>query len=148
MSVIHTYTEQEKHLLRRLAGSIISASDPLKLPGADDQAIFTEILRRAERKGELHQGMADFFSDFGGVEKVANLDDADFQALMDVVQTKQHKFLATTLILVVQSYYQDPVVLGALNKPDRPPFPEGNVLEQGDWSLLDQVKKRDSFYRK
>jgi hypothetical protein len=148
MSVLHTYTELEKRLLRRLAGSIISASDQLKLPGADNEAIFAEILRRVERKGELRQGMADFFAEFGGIEKVANLDDTEFQALMDVVHTKQHKFLATTLVLVVQSYYQNPVVLRALNKPDRPPFPEGNVLEQGDWSLLDQVKKRDSIYRK
>jgi hypothetical protein len=147
MSILHTYTEQEEHLLRRLAGSIISASDQLQLPGADDEAIFKEILRRVERKGELRQAMADFFAEFGGIEKVANLDDAEFQAVMDAVQTKQHMFLATTLILVVQSYYQNPVVLRALNKPDRAPFPEGNVLEQGDWSLLDQVKKRDSFYR-
>jgi hypothetical protein len=148
MSILHPFNQQEKHLLRRLAGSIISASDQLKLPGADEETIFAEILRRVERKSELRQGMAEFFAEFGGIEKVANLDNGDFQALMDVVQTKQHMFLATTLILVVQSYYQNPAVLRALNKPDRPPFPEGNVLEQGDWSLLDQVKKREPFYRK
>jgi hypothetical protein len=149
MSLLHTYTQQEKHLLRRLAGSIISASDQLQLPGADDEAIFSELLRRVERKGEeLRQGMANFFAEFGGIEQVANLDDADFQALMDVVQTKQHRFLSTTQVLVVQSYYQNPVVLSALNKPDRPPFPEGNDLEEGDWSLLDPVRKRPPFFRK
>jgi hypothetical protein len=24
----------------------------------------------------------------------------------------------------------------------RPPFPEGHVIEQGDWSLLDPVRER------
>ena len=148
MSILHTFTQQEKHLLRRLAGSIISASDQLQLPGADDEAIFGELLRRVERKGELHQAMVDFFAEFGGIETVANLDEPDFQALMDVVQTKQHRFLATTLTLVVQSYYQNPGVLRALSKDVDPPFPRGNDLEQGDWSLLDPVKKRTSFFRK
>jgi hypothetical protein len=148
MSILHTYTQQEKHLLRRLAGSIISASDRLQLPGADDEAIFSELLRRVERKGELHQAMVDFFAEFGGIETVANLDEPDFQALMDVVQTKQHRFLSTTLVLVVQSYYQNPGVLRALNKDVDPPFPRGNDLEQGDWSLLDPVKRRTPFFRK
>jgi len=29
----------------------------------------------------------------------------------------------------------------------RPPFPHGYTLEQGDWSLLDAVRKRLPFWR-
>jgi len=147
MSILHSYTQQEKHLLRRLAGSIIGASEPLNLPGADEENIFGELLRRVERKGELRQGMADFFAEFGGIEAVASLIDADFKTLMEIVQKKQHMFLATVVVLVTQSYYQNAEVLRALNKHDGPPFPRGNDLEQGDWSLLDPVKNRAPLFR-
>jgi hypothetical protein len=147
MSVLHSYTQQEKRLLRRLAGSIIGASEPLNLPGADEENIFSELLRRVEREDKLRQGMVDFFAEFGGVETVANLDDTDFQALMEIVKIKQHMFLATVLVLVTQSYYQNSEVLRALNKHDGPPFPRGNDLEQGDWSLLDPVKNRVPLFR-
>jgi len=36
----------------------------------------------------------------------------------------------------------------ALGLEARPPFPKGYVLEQGDWSLLDAVRKRAPFWRK
>ncbi len=147
MAILHSYTQQEKQLLRRLAGSIIGASESLDLPGADEEDIFAEILRRVERKAALRQGMADFFTEFGGIDAVANLIDVDFQALMEVVQKKQHVFLATVVILVTQSYYQNAQVLRALNKHDGPPFPRGNDLEQGDWSLLDPVKSKAPMFR-
>jgi hypothetical protein len=41
-----------------------------------------------KRKSVLRQGMADFFTEFGGIDTVANLIDVDFQALMEVVQKK------------------------------------------------------------
>jgi hypothetical protein len=148
MAVIHTFTQQEKDLLKRLAGAIISASEQLKLPGADDETIFGELLEQAGRAGKLHERMGDFFAEFGGVTTVANLDDTDFKALMKIVQKKRHSFLATMVTLVAQTYYLNPGVLRALNKHVDPPFPRGNDLEQGDWSLLDPVKNREPFFRK
>lgn len=142
------FTEQKQIVLRRLAGHMIGASGELDLPGADDEAIFENFLHRTESAAaELNKGMDDFFADFGGVAAVSALDDDGFKKVIDNAKQKYHPFLETVIRLVARAYYSDPRVLLSLNKEDRPPFPEGNVLEQGDWSLLDPVRKRDPFFR-
>jgi hypothetical protein len=50
--------------------------------------------------------------------------------------------------VVLLCYYRDDRVMGSLGQEPRPPFPKGHVVEQGDWSLLDPVKRRAPFYRK
>ena len=42
---------------------------------------------------------------------------------------------------------RDDRVMVSLGLEPRPPFPEGHVLEQGDWSLLDPVRSRRPFWR-
>jgi hypothetical protein len=49
--------------------------------------------------------------------------------------------------VILAAYYRDDRVLLALKLESRPPFPEGYTLEQGDWSLLDAVRKRAPFWR-
>lgn len=66
---------------------------------------------------------------------------------MDNTRQTPHAFLEVMIGLVANAYYTDPRILTSLNKEDRPPFPKGNTLEQGDWSLLDPVKKRDPVFR-
>ena len=42
----------------------------------------------------------------------------------------------------------DPVgMMRSLGQEPRPPFPQGHVVEQGDWSLLDPVRARPRMYR-
>jgi len=36
----------------------------------------------------------------------------------------------------------------SLDQEPRSPFPKGHVVQQGDWSLLDPVKRRAPIYRK
>ena len=47
----------------------------------------------------------------------------------------------------MSAYYRDDRVLLALGLEARAPFPKGHALEQGDWSLLDAVRKRAPFWR-
>jgi hypothetical protein len=35
----------------------------------------------------------------------------------------------------------------SLDMEVRPPFPQGFAVEQGNWSLLDPVRKRPKLYR-
>ncbi len=142
------FNNRELILLRRLAGAIIGASDEFQIPGADDDIIFNRLLERAAPAAvKLRISMADFFEQFGGVASVAMLDDEDFGQMTVEIQRKRHSFSSSIMTLVAQSYYEDPRVLLSLGKEARPPFPEGNHLEQGDWSLLDEVKKRKPMYR-
>ena len=50
--------------------------------------------------------------------------------------------------VVLLCYYRDDRVMRSLGQEPRSPFPKGHVVEQGDWSLLDPVKKRTPIYRK
>ena len=58
------------------------------------------------------------------------------------------KMVATLTRIVLQCYYRDDRVMRSLGQEPRPPFPIGHVVEQGDWSLLEPVKKRAPFYRR
>ncbi len=50
--------------------------------------------------------------------------------------------------LTSQCYYQDDRIMISLGMEPRPPYPEGFTVEQGDWTLLEPVRKREKFYRK
>jgi hypothetical protein len=56
---------------------------------------------------------------------------------------------ATTALgrAVLQCYYRGNRVMCAMGLEPPPPFPKGNVLEQGDWSLLDVVRGRPRMCR-
>jgi hypothetical protein len=49
--------------------------------------------------------------------------------------------------IILQCYYRDDRVMRSLDMEIRPPFPKGFEVPQGDWSLLDPVRKRPPFYR-
>lgn len=149
MPTTYLFDQDEQILLRRLAGEIISASLELQLPGADDEIIFARFLERAKQKSSsLSKSMHDFFQEFGGIAKVSALDNKAFKQFASKIQTKRHSFLFTMMTLVAQSYYEDPRILKSLGKTTTPPFPLGHPLDQSDWSLLDNVKKRETIYRK
>jgi hypothetical protein len=49
--------------------------------------------------------------------------------------------------VVLLCYYRDHRVMVSLGLEVRLPFPQGHVLEQGDWSLLAPVRARKPFWR-
>jgi len=148
MPILNSFSELEKDLLQRLAGSIIATSKTRGLPGADNDRIFASILARAEPVTRMSEDLTDCFSGVGGVETLLELGDREFRTCLESVRKTQHAFLSGFMILVAQSYYQDEGVLEILGRDGSPPYPRGNVLEQGDWSLLDPVKHKAPFYRK
>ena len=48
---------------------------------------------------------------------------------------------------VLQSYYRDDRVIRSLGLKPGSPFPKGNSVEQGDWTLLDEVRNRPPMWR-
>jgi hypothetical protein len=50
--------------------------------------------------------------------------------------------------VVLLCYYRDDRVMRSLGQDPRSPFPKGHEVEQGDWSLLDPVKKRAPIWRR
>ncbi len=142
-------TKEEREVLRLVAGLIIPASDEHGIPGADDEAIFANILASASAVAEpiaeglnVLQELARRRHD----ESMTNLSkDDQLTLLRDSTSTR---LLHIMLRLTGKAYYEDGRVLESINLKSTPPYPGGYELEQGDWSLLDPVKAREPFYRK
>ena len=121
--------------LHRIAGILIPADDEHGVPGADDLAIFADIVQ------SIGRDMADMRTALAGLEG------KNSEAVMQVMQPPCSDASLVLGRVILQCYYRDDRVLHSLGLEPRPPFPKGHVLEQGDWSLLDPVRKRVPFWR-
>jgi hypothetical protein len=132
--------------LRALAGAIIPPSAVYDVPGADDERIFGDILRSLERdRDDIVRALADLAALAGG--GFADLDPADRARVAAAFRETGGAPLAALVRVVLLCYYRDDRVMRSLGQEPRPPFPQGHVVEQGDWSLLDPVRARKPMYR-
>jgi hypothetical protein len=140
-------TAEQVRDFRALAGTIIPASEAYGVPGADDERIFADILRSLARDREdVCQALAHLTRLAGGAF-------ADLQPERRVEVAAQFREvggapLAILVRLVLLCYYRDDRVMRSLGQEPRAPFPQGHVVEQGDWSLLDPVRMRAPMYRR
>lgn len=145
------FTAAQRDCLRAIAAAMIPASDAYDLPGADDAAIFASILAKAGRmQAAVDQAL-------GAIEDAAQarygtgyvrLDPETRLEILDALRRNAPPPLPPLVSVITAGYYEDDRVLRSLGYEARPPFPEGHVVEQGDWSLLDPVRARTPFYRK
>jgi hypothetical protein len=132
-------SDDQRRALRSLAEMMIPASTESGVPSAADDAIFADILRSFGR--DEHHVMTVLRE----LEGFADLDPSARQA--KVAQLREHlsDSLKGLSSVVLQCYYRDDRVMRSLGMEPRPPFPKGHEVEQGDWSLLDPVRKRQRF---
>jgi len=141
-----TLTAQETADLRCIAGMIVPASAKYEVPGADDDIIFADIIKSLGRDTEdVRAALAHAAQLAGG--SFAALDAARRQEVAATLRAEGGNPVAVLTRVVLLCYYRDDRVMISLGLEPRPPFPKGHVLEQGDWSLLDPVKKRAPFWR-
>jgi hypothetical protein len=132
----------EARILQRAAGIIIPASEAFGVPGADDPAIFADIVRSLGRDtADVRVALAALGEGF------CALDEARGEAAAAAVLGRDDRVSAALGRVVLQCYYRDDRVLEALGLEARAPYPKGHVVEQGDWSLLDRVRERAPLWR-
>ena len=140
-------TAEQQRALRCLADIMIPASAKYRIPGAGDDAIFADILRSfgqdAHHVRDVLQNL-DRLS--GGV--FADLPPARRDAVATQLREQGGTALMMLSRIILSCYYRDDRVMRSLDMELRPPFPKGFEVEQGDWSLLDPVRRRAPFYRK
>ena len=137
---------RESDDLRRLAGIMVPASIEYRLPGADDPAIFADIVASLGRdRAAVLQALAELRQIAG--EGFAAMQDAAAEAAAMTLLGRQGPVVVALGRAVLQCYYRDPRVHRALGREPRPPFPLGLKLEQGDWSLLEAQKGRARMWR-
>lgn len=140
-------TDAETRTLRALAALMILASAEYRVPGADDETIFADILRSFGRDlAPARAGLRRLDELAGGV--FADLDAARAMKVAGRFRAEGGEPLAALSRTILLCYYRDDRVMISLGMEPRPPFPKGHVVEQGDWSLLDPVRRRAPFWRK
>jgi hypothetical protein len=134
-------TPAESRDLRCIAGMMIPASSEYSVPGADDALVFADIVDTMGRDtAHVREALA-------GVAGLVDMDEARREAAMMALRERGGPAAATLSRVILQCYYRDDRVVRSLGLEPRPPFPKGHTLEQGDWSLLDPVRKRAKMWR-
>jgi len=139
-------TPAELRDFRRLAGLMVPASAEYAVPGADDEAIFADIVRSLGRDTRAVRQALAMLRDLAGGE-FARFDDARAETAAMTLLGQDSPAITALGRAVLQCYYRDERVFRALGLELRPPYPRGRVLEQGDWSLLDAVRGRPRMWR-
>ena len=141
-----TLTPAETEDLRCIAGLMIPVSETYGVPGADDPAIFADIITSLGRDFiAVRQALAELATLSGGA--FADLDATRRKAVVASFRARGGALPAALTRVVLQCYYRDDRVVRSLGLEPRPPFPRGHTLEQGDWSLLDPVRARPKMWR-
>ena len=150
MSVIESpeaeLTPMQLRDLRRLAGFMVPASAEYGVPGADDEAIFADIVDSLGRDRMDVCAALSMVREIAGGD-FAGLDDGQAKAAAMTLLGQQGPAVTALGRAVLQCYYRDDRVIRALGIEPSAPFPKGRVLEQGDWSLLDAVRGRPRMWR-
>ena len=138
----------QKELVAFVAAAIIPADASRDMPAADHPHILRDILQTAVA--------ADIAAFCAYVNRLANnVLGCDFaQASFDQKNVLANNLAGSNALevrgfvsLVVQCYFRDDQVLGALGLEARAPFPKGHDVPAGEWDLLGPVKRRQPFYR-
>ena len=125
---------------------MIPASEEFAVPGADDAAIFADIVGSLGRDADsVRAALTRLAALADGA--FAELDAARLEAVAQAFLSSDAPEVATLGRVILQCYYRDDRVMRSLGLEPRPPFPKGHVLEQGDWSLLDAVRARPKMWR-
>ena len=147
MSVDSPLTPAQRDDLRAVAGVMIPASGEFDVPSADDPAIQADIMATLGRDTGLVWEALDQLARRAG-QPLASLDPVRREAVAAELRAKGVAALATLARVVLQCYYRDDRVVRSLGLEPRPPYPQGHVLEDGDWSLLDPVRARPPMWRR
>jgi hypothetical protein len=139
-------TPAELRDLRRLAGFMVPASAEYGVPGAADEAIFADIVHSLGRDRNAVRKALAMLRDIGGGD-FADLDEAKAETAAAKLLASKDPAVTALGRVVLQCYYRDDRVMRALGLEPRPPYPQGRVLEPGDWSLLDMVRGRKRMWR-
>ena len=147
MSSDSILTSAQRSDLRVIAAMIVPDSVEYDVPGADDAAIQADIIATLGRDADMVRAALDHLARLAGMP-LSDLDEARREAVAQEFRATGGEPAATLTRVVQQCYYRDDRVVRSLGLEPRPPFPKGYPLEQGDWSLLDQVKARPTMWRR
>lgn len=138
-------SEEEQNVLMLVIGHIIPEDAANNLPGANDPAIFLDILVVDRQQRNALKQLTAAVTSYLPKPVFSISKDKLFEALAAFREEKptDAQYLQTITAL---AYYRDKRVLKSIGIDPRPPFPEGYKVEAGDWDLLEPVRQRGKIY--
>ncbi len=142
-------TDAQLAILSCVLDEVVPPSADGRMPGAGELGLAASVAEMVGRApgavaalGEallaLEAHTPQPFTALAGPERLAAL--TGFAA-------RRPGFVEGLLFPTYAGYYRAPRVLAALGLEPRPPHPQGHVLEPGDLTLLDAVRRRGKIYR-
>ncbi len=138
--------DAQRRALRRVAALMIPASDAHRVPGADDDAIFADVVRSIGRDADAVRAALRRLDELAGGD-FADRGQDEQRCAAQQLRDGDAALAAVLVAVVARCYYRDDRVMRSLGMEPRPPFPGGFDVEQGDLSLLDPVRARGRIWR-
>lgn len=145
-----TFDTTQMASLNVLIDLLIPASRDGRMPAARSLDLFADVsdipikIRRV-----LETGLADLEvraqQRYGVSFAQVNMGEA--KALVEELRVQAGIFIQNFMTQTTGRYLAHDQVVLLLGLEARPPWPKGNVVAQGDWSLIDVVRKRPKIYR-
>lgn len=139
----HPLTQAQRETLAALLDTIIPASDDGSMPSAAEFDLVAYLSDSAPDFLPVLDQVLEAFED-----SFATLDSSHRHDQVKRFSEEQAELFTRLLTQTYAMYYQQPTVLQGIGLAAGPPFPRGNVVEQGDLSLVDEVLARPRGYRK
>jgi Gluconate 2-dehydrogenase subunit 3 len=144
------FNEVQMAVLNALIDLLIPASPDRRMPAAKSLALFADISDMPAKDRALFEGgLAELQARSTKRHGVgfAQLDASEAKTLADAVRSEGSPFVQCFMTQTVGRYLAHDVVMPLIGLDARPPWPQGNSVAEGDWSLLDVVRKRAKIYR-
>lgn len=126
---------------------LIPSSSQKNLPSGRDIFDKKDLLTQAPTW--LHEGAQKLntFSIEEFSKSFLEINETEQQLLLTKNQRKLTAFLNNIMIPLITQYYSNDQVLKGIGYGDRPPFPEGHEVIEGDLTLLEDVYGRGLIYK-
>lgn len=147
---IAPFDEMQRAALDRLMDLLIPASPDGRMPAARTLGLYDDgATMRAVDRERFERGLADLDGRSRQAHGVAfvRLDPEPAKALVERLRAERSAFVQSFVTQTVGRYLSHPQVMPLIGLEARPLWPKGNTVAEGDWSLLDAVKRREKIFR-
>ena len=139
-------SSEQFECLRLIVGHMIPASEKHGLPGADDPKIMADMATTIGRDRDALSAILNIVNAAAGGH-LGDLHTAEQRDLLADLRLRDSALFGVIEAVASRAYYRDDRVLKSIGVEPRAPFPQGYVVDEGDWSLLDPVRRRGPIYR-
>ncbi|MCP5265638.1 MAG: gluconate 2-dehydrogenase subunit 3 family protein [Burkholderiaceae bacterium] len=146
----HPWSVAQRATMARLVDLMIPASADGRMPAASMLGLYDDLAGLpADAIDTLGQGLEQLDANARAAhgQGFAALDAAAALALAEAIRAEAPRFANLFTMHTAARYYQHDRVLPLIGLEPRPPWPQGNVVKDGDWGLLEPVRRRAKFYR-